>query len=190
MIGKSFSIPTEITWKSSSWILTPIDSWGSPLFIPPLSFNYSARHLPNAYYVSSNALDIEDTKANEMRFRRQKSTIKVINGSFSAFISFHLSRLFHPLPISFLPKPSLLIPARRPHSPVLSMSICSCVLCPRLVYQVSEGWGTRVLGLEPLFLAMCLRSSHPFPQLWMPPDCSPWFRVYSSHLSPEFQTTY
>ena len=45
-------------------------------------------------------------------FWRQKSTIKVKNGSFSAFISFHLSRVFHPLPISFLPKPSLLIPAR------------------------------------------------------------------------------
>lgn len=58
-------------------------------------------------------------------FWRQKSTIKVTNGSFSAFISFHLSSVFHPLPISFLPKPSLPIPARMPHSPVLSRSICS-----------------------------------------------------------------
>lgn len=48
-------------------------------------------------------------------FWRQTSTIKVINGSFSAFISFHLSRVSHPLPTAFLPKPSLLIPARMPH---------------------------------------------------------------------------
>lgn len=75
------------------------------------------------------------------------------DGTFSAFILFHLSRAPHHAPppktLSLHPFPDVTL------SQVSSWPLFLSVLCQLLPYQVSEGWHILVLHLEPLFLFSC-----------------------------------